>query len=78
MPIDITTRLSELARRAGATLGMEIYGVDILEGTNGLIIIDVNPFPGSRDVPDAARLIANNLVGIVTRSIDDTETGPPT
>jgi len=78
VPIDITPRLSDLPRHAGAALGMEIYGVDILDGTNGPIIVDVNPFPGFRDVPDAARLIANHLVGIVTRSIDDPETGPPT
>jgi ribosomal protein S6--L-glutamate ligase len=68
VPIDVDRPLSDLARHAGAVLGMQIYGVDILYSLNGPIIIDANPFPGFRNVPDAARLIADHLSGIVTGS----------
>jgi len=78
VPIQIAPRLSDLARRAGAALGMEIFGVDILDGPNGPMIIDVNPFPGFRDVPDAARLIANHLSEIVATPGDDSTIAPTT
>lgn len=61
-------RSSHLARHAGAAVGMEIYGVDFLYDLNGPKIIDVNPFPGFRNVPYAARLIANHLSEIVMTS----------
>ncbi len=53
VPFDVDEQVSDLARRAGTALGIEIYGVDILYGMTGPVIIDVNPFPGFRDVPDA-------------------------
>lgn len=56
--VEVVPRLAELARQAGAALDMEIYGVDFLYDIHGPKIIDVNPFPGFRDVPDAAQDIA--------------------
>lgn len=64
-------RLAELARRAGAALGLDIYGVDVIVGPDGPRIIDVNPSPGFRGISDAATLVARHLrdlVSIVERS----------
>jgi len=41
---------SGIAIRVGAALGLEIFGVDILIGTDGPAVVDVNPFPGFRNV----------------------------
>lgn len=71
VPIDVDRRISDLARLVGPALGMEIYGVDILYRLNGPVIIDANPFPGFRNVPDAARLIANHLSDVVMASRGD-------
>ncbi len=52
-----TPQLADLARRAGAALGLEIYGVDVVGGC----MVDVNPFPGFRGVPQAARLVTHHI-----------------
>jgi ribosomal protein S6--L-glutamate ligase len=49
--------LTNLAQRAGAALGLEIYGVDVLMARHGPMIVDVNAFPGFRGVPEAADLV---------------------
>lgn len=76
--IDRTPHLSSLARLAGKALGIEIYGVDILDGPSGPVIIDVNAFPGFRDVPDAARLIADHLLATVMTLSGGRHVGPTT
>jgi len=65
-PFAVSAELTELSHRAGIALGMEIYGVDILYGSSGPVVIDVNPFPSFRGVPGAGRLIADHLVAIAT------------
>lgn len=57
--------LIDIAVRTGAALDLEIYGVDILIGDDGPAVVDVNPFPGFREVPDAADLIACHLKTVV-------------
>lgn len=59
------SELTDLAIRAGAALGLEIYGVDFLYGQRGPVIIDVNAFPGFRGVPEAAEMVATHLRNIV-------------
>jgi ribosomal protein S6--L-glutamate ligase len=63
--------LIALSLRVGAALGLEIYGVDVLSGPDGPVVIDVNPFPGFRGVPDAARLIADHLTALATGRNED-------
>ena len=63
--------LVALSRRVGAALGLEIYGVDVLSGPSGPVVVDVNPFPGFRGVPRADRLIADHLTALATgRDLD--------
>lgn len=56
-------RQAAIARRAGAALGLEIYGVDLLEGPDGPVLVDVNAFPSCRGLPGAAERIADHLRG---------------
>lgn len=64
-PFAVSAEFSEVACLAGAALGLEIYGVDILAGPNGPVVVDVKPFPGFRGVANAAALIAHHLEAIL-------------
>lgn len=54
--------LTALALRVGTETGLEFYGVDILLGDAGPVIVDVNPFPGYRDITDAPQMIVKHLL----------------
>jgi ribosomal protein S6--L-glutamate ligase len=59
---ELNSRYHDVARRCGETTGLELYGVDVLEGSAGPVVVDVNPFPSCRRVPGAARSIAEHLL----------------
>ena len=64
---EVNRELSGLARHVGSALRLEIYGVDILYGPSGPVIVDVNPFPGFRGVPQAPPWIADYALQLVSR-----------
>lgn len=47
----------DLIQTVGDAFDLQIYGVDILETAHGPLIVDVNPFPGFRSVPDAPQAL---------------------
>lgn len=61
--------LRNLAFQTRDAIGLEIFGMDVLMGRDGPVVVDVNPFPGFRGIDDAARLIANHITSII-RSLD--------
>jgi len=65
VPFAVDKELGELARLVGKALDLEIYGVDVLFGPHGPVVVDVNPFPGFRGVSGAAPLIADHLTAIL-------------
>jgi ribosomal protein S6--L-glutamate ligase len=44
--VRLTDEMRSVALRVGVLLGLEIYGVDMIESGDGLWVIDVNGFPG--------------------------------
>ena len=52
LPFTVGPELRAIAQRAGQALDLEIYGVDVLYGPSGPAIVDVNPFPGFRNIPE--------------------------
>lgn len=62
-PFPVTDELAAVARGTGAALGLEVYGVDVIEGPDGPAVVDVNPFPSCAGVPGAAAAIADHLLG---------------
>lgn len=52
----------EVARAVGDALDLVIYGVDLVEGPHGAVVVDVNAFPSCNGVADAATSIADTLL----------------
>jgi ribosomal protein S6--L-glutamate ligase len=51
-----------IAVAAGAALGLEIYGVDLIASEDGPVVVDVNAFPGFKGIEGAAESIADHLL----------------
>lgn len=60
-PFTPTAAMRELAMRAGAALGLEIFGVDLVGQDSRFAIVDVNAFPGFRGVPGAFDAVADYI-----------------
>jgi ribosomal protein S6--L-glutamate ligase len=58
-PSAVTPELEEIALRAGRALGLGLYGLDVIEGPDGPVVVDTNYFPGYKGVPGAAASIAS-------------------
>jgi ribosomal protein S6--L-glutamate ligase len=53
-PADLPADWIATARDAGAALGLQLYGVDLLITGGRPVVVDVNPFPGFRGARDPA------------------------
>jgi ribosomal protein S6--L-glutamate ligase len=51
---DLPEDWTRTARAAGAALGLQLYGVDLLITDGAPVVVDVNPFPGFRGAHDPA------------------------
>jgi glutathione synthase/RimK-type ligase-like ATP-grasp enzyme len=57
----VSPELREIALACGRTLGLGLYGLDVLETDEGPIVVDVNYFPGYKGVSGVAPLIADYI-----------------
>jgi RimK family alpha-L-glutamate ligase len=65
-PIKLDPALEELAVKSAKAVGCKIAGVDILEGPNGPMIVDVNSQPGWRGLQMVTKVnIAKQIVSFV-------------
>jgi ribosomal protein S6--L-glutamate ligase len=62
-PCEVDGGLREVAHSCGRALGLGLYGLDVIEGPDGPVVVDVNTFPGYKGVPDVAPLIADYIEG---------------
>ncbi|MEW2218040.1 alpha-L-glutamate ligase [Streptomyces sp. NPDC006990] len=58
-PGDVPRAWYDLALRTGSAFGLEVYGLDLVEGDGGPLIVDVNAFPGIRGQAEAPRALAD-------------------
>jgi RimK family alpha-L-glutamate ligase len=62
-PLKLNPNLEQLAVRAAKVVGCKIAGVDILEGPNGPVIVDVNSQPGWKGLQMVTKVnIAEKIV----------------
>ena len=60
-PFEVPEDHRRIAHAAGAATGLEIYGVDLVIGPEGAVVVDVNVFPGFRGVEGGAEAVAGHV-----------------
>ena len=66
--LPLTPELRELALRTGRIFGLHIYGLDVVETSHGLVVLDINDFPSFSNVPGATTLLTNYVLHLASRS----------
>lgn len=62
-PFEPDAALTALARAGGHASGLHLFGVDVLIGPGGSVVVDVNVLPGFRGVHGAAEQVTAHLLG---------------
>lgn len=62
--VPLSAEVAAIAARVGAVYGLDLYGVDVVLGPDGPVVVDVNDFPSFRQVPDAAARVARAVLGL--------------
>lgn len=60
-PVRLTPAMRDIAMRTGEILGLDIFGVDMIESSDGLWVVDVNGFPGFKGLPGIDPVISNYI-----------------
>ncbi|MEU3375420.1 hypothetical protein ABZ734_33915 [Streptomyces sp. NPDC006660] len=60
--VPLPAEVAAIVDQVGAVYGLDLYGVDVLLGPDGPVVVDVNDFPSFRQVPDAAAKVARAVV----------------
>ncbi|GAC1616321.1 MAG: hypothetical protein NVS4B7_08790 [Ktedonobacteraceae bacterium] len=66
--IPVTREMLKLAQRVGQVFGLDLYGVDVLETAEGLMLVDINDFPSFYGVPRKVACIAEYILHAAYRS----------
>ncbi|MDI2124642.1 ATP-grasp domain-containing protein [Yinghuangia seranimata] len=53
----------------GEVFGLDLFGVDVVEGPDGWVVVDVNDFPSFRAVPDAVDRVARTILRLAARPV---------
>jgi ribosomal protein S6--L-glutamate ligase len=61
VPCEVTPSVRDIALCCGRAFGLGLYGLDIIEGPDGPVVVDLNYSPGYRGVPDVAPIIASYI-----------------
>ncbi|UGT38816.1 ATP-grasp domain-containing protein [Nocardia yamanashiensis] len=61
-PVRLSREVRKIAARVGEVFGLDLFGVDIVIGPDGPVVVDVNDFPSFRQVPDAVATVAQAIV----------------
>ncbi|MFC9229604.1 RimK family alpha-L-glutamate ligase [Streptomyces decoyicus] len=56
--VPLTPEIARIAAEIGTVFGLDLYGVDILLGPHGPVVVDINDFPSFRQVPDAVARVS--------------------
>ncbi|MGW1375733.1 ATP-grasp domain-containing protein [Streptomyces sp. NPDC002446] len=56
--VPLTAEVARITEEIGAVFGLDLYGVDILRGPDGPVVVDINDFPSFRQVPDAVARVS--------------------
>ncbi|MGW4898026.1 ATP-grasp domain-containing protein [Kitasatospora sp. NPDC004240] len=54
--------VARIAAQVGEVFGLDLYGVDVLLGPDGPVVVDINDFPSFRQVPDAVARVSRAVL----------------
>lgn len=60
--VPLSAEVAGMVAEVGTVYGLDLYGVDVLLGPDGPVIVDVNDFPSFRRVPDAVARVARAVL----------------
>src|SRR5439155_11492950 len=60
--VPLPAEVGRLAVQVGEVFGLDLYGVDVLLGPDGPVIVDINDFPSFKQVPDAVARVARAVL----------------
>lgn len=66
MLVPVSRSIARLAGEVGSTYGLDLFGMDVIVGPDGPMVVDVNDFPGFRCVPEAAPRIARAVLDVAS------------
>src|SRR5260370_11371790 len=66
--VPVTPEMLKIARRVGQLFGLDLYGVDVLESPQGLVIVDINDFPSFYGVPRKVSSVAEYILHAAYRA----------
>ena len=66
--IPVTPVLRTLALQVGQIFGLDVYGLDVVETAQGLVIVDINDFPSFGHVPEAVTLVSTYILQVARRA----------
>ncbi len=66
--IPVTREMLKIARRVGQVFGLDLYGVDVLETADGLMLVDINDFPSFYGVPRKVNDVAEYILHAAYRA----------
>lgn len=69
-PASVSPEVREIALRCGRAFGLGLYGMDLIETSEGPKVVDVNYFPGYKGIPDAAYAVADYIDRYANRQCD--------
>jgi ribosomal protein S6--L-glutamate ligase len=68
--VPLAADLARLVAEVGTVFGLDLYGVDVVEGPAGWMVVDVNDFPSFSCVPDAAARVAATILRLAQKGRD--------
>lgn len=62
IPCEMSSEVREIALKCGQVFGLGMYGLDVILGPDGPVVIDLNYFPSYKGVPNAPALLAHYIL----------------
>ncbi|MEU5717526.1 hypothetical protein AB0G71_17385 [Streptomyces sp. NPDC020403] len=62
--VPLQAEVASVVTRVGEVFGLDLYGVDIVLGPDGPVIVDINDFPSFRRVPDSVARVADAVLAL--------------
>lgn len=63
-PFTIDASMRTIADQVSEAIGTDLFGMDVVVGSEGTVVVDVHPFPSFKGVPDAALRLADYIYAV--------------